>query len=254
MFLLKKVLGILLLPLPLLIVLLAIGIVLSWTKARFRTGRTLATLVAVLLLLFSLSFLPYLLGRSLESRYQPFQPENALPEPEVIVVLGGGAGDDPSLPASTRLSPASLARLVEGVRIARIYPQSMMVFSGGQVFTQSAEAESMAEVARTLGVEENRLIMDTGSRDTEEQAVKLADMVAERPFVLVTSALHMPRAVALFRRQGVEPIPAPAGYRFDRSYLSGPRGVLPSAEHLRAMESILHEYYGFAWSWARRRV
>lgn len=251
MFILKKLLGALLLPLPLLLILLIIGAIVLWRNHRSAAGRWIVTIGVVLLACLSFKPIPFELGRALETQYAPYSATAAMPTPELVVVLGGGAGDDDTRPAPSRLSAASLARLVEGIRIVRMHPESRLVVSGGSVFTRTAEASVMAATALALGVDSSRIVMESASRDTEEQAQLLKEIIGGRPFALVTSALHMPRTVALFRRQGMAPIPAPAGHRFDHSFFAGPRGLIPSAEHVRSMESVLHEYYGFVWSWAR---
>lgn len=254
MFILKKLFGALLLPLPLLLILLAGGTILLWRNKRSRTGRWLVTIGIVLLAALSFRPIPVELGRTLERQYPPYSPDAGAPTPELVVVLGGGSGDDHTLPAPSRLSAASLSRLVEGIRIVSMHPESHLVLSGGTGFNRTAEADVMAAAARALSVDSSRIVIESTSRDTEEQAQLLKEIIGGRRFVLVTSAVHMPRTTALFRKQGMDPIPAPAGHRFDRSFYTGPRALVPSAEHLRSMDSVLHEYYGLVWSWARGRI
>jgi uncharacterized SAM-binding protein YcdF (DUF218 family) len=66
------------------------------------------------------------------------------------------------------------------------------------------------------------------------------------PFLMVTSAYHMPRAMRLMERKGAHPIPAPTGQRVNESARAGWRSLLPTADGLRKTDRALHEYLGFA--------
>ncbi|HEX7072106.1 MAG TPA: ElyC/SanA/YdcF family protein [Rhodothermales bacterium] len=247
-FILKKIAGLLAQPLSIVLLLLVVGLVLLWRPAHQRWGRRLILAGTALLFLVSLKVLPYAIGRELESRFPPYQAESS-PVPEYVVVLGGGIREDAAMPLSSRLSQSALARVVEATRIAKLHPEARLVVSGGYVFTSVSEADVAAEVAQMLGIDSTRIVREDRSRDTRDQARLIRDIVGNRPFVLVTSAIHMPRSMALFEKQGLHPIPAPTGYFFDADFSDGPRSFLPTAEHLRALEVVLHEIYGMMWSW-----
>jgi uncharacterized SAM-binding protein YcdF (DUF218 family) len=129
-----------------------------------------------------------------------------------VVVLGGGTSSDASLPPNAPLSDATLARLVEGVRVHRQLPGSRLVLSGADVFGWGSDAESMSALALALGVAREDIVVDAGSPDTETQARNIRQIVKGEPCVLVTSAAHMRRAIALFRKAGLDPIPAAYEY------------------------------------------
>jgi uncharacterized SAM-binding protein YcdF (DUF218 family) len=74
-------------------------------------------------------------------------------------------------------------------------------------------------------------------------------MVGSRKFILVTSAAHMPRAVALFKKHGRQPIPAPADYRVKEAQGADPNRVFPQAIPLCWAQIAWHEYLGLAWAW-----
>lgn len=253
-FLLKKIVGLLIQPLPIVLVLLMVGLVFLWRRRESGSGRRLLLAGTVLLLLASMQYAPFVIGRALETSHAAYQPQASVIEPEYVVVLGGGAVDDPNVPLSSRLSPMALARLVEGVRIAREYPEARLVVSGGAVFTSVSEADVAASVAEMLGVDSLRIVRERRSLDTEDQARLLRGIVGRRPFVLVTSAVHMPRSVGLFRKQGMEPIPAPTAYLFGSELASGPRTFLPTAQSLRELEIVLHEVYGLLWARLRGKI
>ena len=250
-FLLKKIVGLLVQPLSIILLLLLAGLILLWKRPDRRWGRYLTLAGTLLLLLASLQITPWLLGRALETRFEPYEAEATRPTPEFIVVLGGGTNDDATLPLSARLAPVALARVVEGVRIAGLHPEARLVLSGGYVFTTVSEAEVASDVVQMIGMDPARIITESQSRSTEDQAVAVRNIVRDRPFVLVTSAIHMPRSMALFRGQGMEPVPAPTAHTFGKGFNEGPQSFLPSARHVRALETVMHELYGIAWAWLR---
>jgi len=180
--------------------------------------------------------------------YPPLVDTASLQNVKWVVVLGGGQISDEELPANSQLGGTSLARLVEGVRIHRELPGSTLVFSGGAVFDPVPEAETMAAAAHDLGVDVDRILMETDSRDTAEQAKMLRFIVKEERFVLVTSAHHMPRSVRLFEHVGLKPIPAPTDYISKQSRTISPFDFFPRASALSTVEAALHEYLGLLWS------
>jgi len=253
MFYLKKIIGALLMPLPICFALLGIGLVLLWRGKATRT-RT-AMLSGGVLLLFAFSFAPLVnLGvETLERRYPGFEAAQH-PDMAWVVVLGGGTSDDPSLAANNQLSGASLARLVEGLRILRRYPDARLLVSGAAVFSTRTEAQVMRETAWMLGADTTRIRMDEASMDTEAQAVNVKALVVDAPFVLVTSAYHMPRSMALFEKQGLSPVPAPTAYLYRRSRQFDARILLPGEDTLGQTKAVFHEYLGLAWAWLNGRV
>ena len=62
------------------------------------------------------------------------------------------------------------------------------------------------------GVESEDIVLETKATDTKDHPIYVKEIVGRDRFILVTSASHMPRAMALFRQHGMEPIPAPTDY------------------------------------------
>ena len=178
------------------------------------------TLGTVLLLLLSLPGIASQFLTPLERRYPALlHPEKISWEgqtggtsPKWIVVLGGGHRSDPSLPANSQINPAALGRVVEGVRLYKAIPGSKLLLSGGVVFDPVPEAAVMARIAVLLGVKPQDISLESDSRDTADQAEIIAKMIGKEKFILVTSAAHMPRSMALFKKRGLQPIPAPTDF------------------------------------------
>lgn len=249
MFVLKKIISAFLLPLPFCLLLIFAGLILLWFTRRQKAGKILVTAGTIILTLCGYEIFARQIIKPLERQYAPLAV-NAEMQSSVrwIVVLGGGAAEDEYVPQTNQLSDASLARVVEGVRIQRNLPNAKLIFSGGSIFGSPAEAEIMRVVAVALGVEGERMVLDTQSRDTEDQARIIRTIVGDEPLILVTSAAHVPRSVALFENRGMRPTPAPTDYEaFDKKQI-GVGDFFPSASSLNTVNSAIHERLGLAWA------
>ena len=255
MFLFKKLVAPFLMPVPFCLALLVAGLLLLWLTGRQRAGKYLATAGALLLLLFGYGFVSSGLLSPLERRYQPVaDAREAAGRVRWVVVLGGGSTSDPGLPPSARLSEASLARLVEGIRLQRQLPGSRLLLSGGSVFGSAPDAETMRSLAVGLGVDPASLVLDPASPDTETQAEVVGAHVGSEEFFLVTSASHMRRSVALFKKAGANPLPAPTHFLAKESRGLGPGDFFPASGGLRLAETAAYEYLGLAWARLRGKV
>ena len=114
--------------------------------------------------------------------------------------------------------------------------------SGGGQFQ---DGEKMSAFARSLGVPHEKLIAETESLDTYGNARGVKAIVKETTFLLVTSASHMPRSLKIFQLLGMQPIPAPAHFRY-RQKLSW-HAFLPSGKNLTNLEAAVHEYLGLTY-------
>jgi uncharacterized SAM-binding protein YcdF (DUF218 family) len=256
MFVMKKIVAPLFYPFSLCLGILILGLFCLWATRRQRLGKTLVTLGTALLLLLSTSFLSSGLLVPLESRYPALlHPETVswgqlgATSPRWIVVLGGGHVSDPRLPANSQISAPALGRVVEGVRLYKAIPGSKLLLSGGGSFDPVPEAEVMAQIALLLGVKPQDISLETDSRDTPDQAKIIAQMIGRGNFILVTSAAHMPRSMALFKKRGMQPIPAPADFQVQEAQGRQPARFFPKASSLLQVEKAVHEYLGMAWAY-----
>ena len=255
---LKKFVSFWLMPLPFCLTLVFAGLWLARSPRRARLGRGLLIAGTVLLLLFSHKTVSVWLMRPLEARY-PAMPELRAGQPlpanlaacRFVVVLGGGHGDMPELPATSQLSPSALGRIVEGVRLLRLLPDARLIVSGPVVGDNPSHAAVLARAAEALGIERRRVIQIDSAHDTEEESLATKKIVGDAPFALVTTAWHLPRSMALFRRAGMSPLPCPADFAAKPTPDFRWTDLLWDTGALERSTLAVRERIGYLWIWLR---
>ncbi|CAM7646153.1 MULTISPECIES: envelope biogenesis factor ElyC [Citrobacter] len=249
LFTLKKVIGGMLLPLPFLLLAIGAGLMLLWFSRFQKTGKVMIS--AGWLALFLLSLQPVADGllRPIESRYPTWQETRKV---DYIVVLGGGYTWNPEWAPSSNLISNSLPRLNEGIRLWRANPGSKLIFTGAPALTNPVStAEAGARVAESLGVPRADIITLEQPKDTEEEALAVKRAIGNAPFLLVTSASHLPRAMIFFQRVGLDPLPAPANQLAIDSPLNPWEYALPSPVWLMHSDRVGYETLGRIWQWLK---
>jgi uncharacterized SAM-binding protein YcdF (DUF218 family) len=246
LFMLKKWLGLLLMPLPFCAVLLFAGLFLLWLTRWQKNGKVLVSVATILLITFSIRPVSVELNRPLEQMYSSFPDKQSV---DFIIVLGHGHVSDPSIPLTSQLTEVAMARIQEALRIKRLNPNAHMIFSGSVAGDPISGAEMYARVAEANGVPRDEMTLIENAKDTEEEVALDSQLIASHPTALVTSASHMPRAMSLFHQVGINPIPAPTQYvgRKEQSEIPA-YGYLPSGRYLMYSEMALHEWIGQLWN------
>ncbi|GAU09945.1 ElyC/SanA/YdcF family protein [Desulfoplanes formicivorans] len=253
-FILKKLVSRLFFPVPLCLELLILGIILMLARRARKTALFLVGSSGGLLLLLSLEGPSCLLLHPLETMYPPAftSPASCETRPRIdwIVVLGGGTVPALDRPPHTRLETNSLSRVIEGVRLARIFPEARMVFTGaGTPGDTDSTAGIMAQTAVSLGVASSRITIVGQAMDTPDEARLCSRLIpANQRLILVTSASHIHRALRLFLKQGLCPIPAPTSFQCPTSSSLSYLDFIPSASNLKRSERAIYEYMGLMWS------
>jgi uncharacterized SAM-binding protein YcdF (DUF218 family) len=254
MFLMKKILTLLFFPLSLGLELLLLGLVLLWFTRKQKTGKVVLSIGFLLLLTLSYNAVSDQLLQPLEYRYPPVLKSDDISGAGWVVVLGGGHISDPRLPVTSRLYGTTITRLVEGIRLHDMLPGSKLVLSGGGAFDPVSDAAAMAELAVAIGVDKRDMVLESASWDTKDQARLIKSIVGKDRFVLVTSAFHMPRSMALFQKQGMNPIPAPTGHWVEQRQKLSPMMFFPRVSALGKAELAFHEYLGMVWARIRGQI
>jgi uncharacterized SAM-binding protein YcdF (DUF218 family) len=254
LFLLKKIVAPFFFPVPLCLEILLLGLFFLWFTSRQKTGKIVVSVGVLLLTVFSYGAISNTLLRPLEYKYAPLLSLEDMHHVKWVVVLGGGHTSDPQIPITSQLSNASTARLIEGIRLYNMLPESKIILSGGGYFDPVPNAKIMADVALSIGINKEDLVLESVSKDTKDEAILIQKIVGKDRFVLVTSASHMPRSMALFKKCGMHPIPAPTDYFVKKRQRVSPGIFFPSANNLRKAERAFHEYLGIAWAKLRGQI
>jgi uncharacterized SAM-binding protein YcdF (DUF218 family) len=131
-----------------------------------------------------------------------------------------------------------------------------VIASGGRQDGAPPEATESGILKEWLvrgGVPEDRILLESSSRNTREQAQRVVPMLLERGwrrFVLITPAVHGPRAAAVFRAEGGDPVPAAAPF-WPEEVRGNRHGWTPNGAALRATERATYDYLAWAYYWAR---
>ena len=246
MFLLKQFIKALLLP-PTPWLLLLLAVVIFWRR---HWARKLLLCVFFLILALHNGPLNYALRYPLESRYPPLLDPKSAGSYDAIVVLTSGSVPARGLIPFPSIDESMFRRLDEAWRLYRIQPKPIIV-TGGHVdpFTPEKDENKIArEFLIRWGVPESDVIGEEKSRDTFENALETQKVLQKhgwKRYLLVTSALHMPRSMLVFSRRVPEPIPAPGDFSVGEIELT-PFAFLPNEAVAPRIFAALHEYAGWA--------
>lgn len=254
-FYLSKLLGAVAMPSGLIIMIGFLGVILGPTRFT-RSGRRLVTVSVILFVLIGVLPVGSALMRPLEDRFPPWDTARATPDG--IVILGGMIDPDISQARGATELTESAERLLVIGDLARRYPAARIVFTGGYggLFPDHpSEAEFALPVLDSLGVARTRVLLEGRSRTTAENAANTVALVAPKPgerWLLVTSAMHMPRAIGAFRRAGFQV----EAYPVDWHTTGQASDYLPSPFFLGGLarfDAAAHEWEGLLAYWLAGR-
>ncbi len=223
-FLLKKAISVILMPLSLGVVFVLLGVTALIQKAYFK-----AKLLFLFWLVWSIAithaFVADILISPLESHYSKLQQIPS--EVDYVLLLGGDKE----------------RRGWEALRLFHLRPDLQIITSGYSPNGVS-DANKTAQLLIDAGVPKEKIVMQEDVKDTREEAWRMQQRVGNKPFILVTSAYHMPRAMMIFADEGLTPIASPTDFRGNSqdtifSFLS--------ARYLQDTEHAWHEYLGLLW-------
>jgi len=247
MFYIKKLIETCLDPLSIIVVLLLVGLILTYFR-RYHWGRRLILIAFIILLIVSLPWIPNRLFKPLQDQYAPL--EQAPKTVEYIVVLGGGILPISNIPSNNLLKAGSMQRTIEAIRLWHQIPSAKILFSGADYYKKFNDGDYMAKTADMLDIPTSAVVTENHALDTAKEAAAIKNIIHNQPFILVTSAYHMPRAMTLFEQQGMRPIAAPCDFQVVEA--THVREMFPSLYNMGKFDAALHEYQGMAWEKVRK--
>ncbi|MCC2596384.1 YdcF family protein [Pusillimonas sp. MFBS29] len=242
----------LVIPLNLCIALLVAAVVLFMVRLR-----KLAFVVAVTglswVLFWSLPASSLWAGGRLEQLY-PYVAASQVPTADAIVVLGGHTANGRQNWFEPYDSDTATTRINRAAALYKAGRAPVVIVSGAALEGDVSEAQVMARALKQRDIPENAIIMESRSLTTYENASYTTQILKQhniKDVLVVTSALHMPRAMAVFEKLGVSAQAAPLTPQI--VVPDDPRFSFwqPDSRALTASRSIVKEYVGLLVYWLR---
>jgi uncharacterized SAM-binding protein YcdF (DUF218 family) len=245
----REFLSLMINPVPVLYLLLLVGFILFGLN-RKRIGKIFLLIAGIWFFIITTPFLPKVIVKSLENKYPQLSDSSikSLPDSCNIIVLGGGHNYNKNLSPNNQLTLTALSRLVEGIRIHSMIPGSKLILSGYAKGSELSDALVYYQTALILGIDSTSMVLQSSPSNTQMEAEEyLKNFGKENDLILVTSAIHMPRAIMQFRKAGINSIAAPANFFLKKIPIS-PLVWIPSSGNIVMMEAAIHEYVGIIWA------
>ncbi len=232
-------------PSHLLVIVLLIGLIMkrpSWLKYTLQGVAVVGLAMCMILPLGNWAALP------LEQCYASLQ--TPLMKVDGVVVLGGALQSEPSYARKKCVFNSSADRVMALVHLMHQYPNASFVYSGGSgdiTLPQFREADYVKKYLQDIGLDTKNLIAENQSRNTYENALySLSSIPAGQNWLIVTSATHLPRAMALFRKAAEEKQvsfhPYPVDYKTTGYFEMNTHFSLTSS--LDMLDNVTKEYLG----------
>lgn len=234
-----------LMPLPLGVAFIVLALILLY-RNKLQKAKFVLLFTVVWFFLFSYSPFVDLLLAPLESKYTTLH--QAPKEVKYIYVLGGGHATDENHPITSQVKESSVVRLNEGIRLYhQLHENATLIVSGySGLFDPNSHAVMQEKLALSLGVKKEHIIIRPDPRDTQEEAIAAKKLIGNEPFILVTSASHMARAMKFFAHEGLTPLPAPTNHLASLQYPDYTNFF--SSHALMKSRILFHEILGMIWS------
>jgi uncharacterized SAM-binding protein YcdF (DUF218 family) len=236
------------------LMLLTPGVVLTNVRSLSAWGRRWVSAVVVLYWVLSCPITVDVLARTLTRGYAMLESAEPARQAKVVVMLGAGTKNLRFL--GQQLSFVSIPsglRALETARLFKLMDRPLVIASGGVTDKNpvgAPESDAYEPALVELGVPADRILQESRSKNTHDEAVEIKDMLRERgltEFVLVTSPLHMRRSMSVFEAQGMHPIPAVAPLHPDSG--GQPFPLLPNDAALDTGDQVVYEWVARGYYW-----
>jgi len=245
-FIISKIVEIVAAPFNIGLLVAALGAALLVMK-RERAGTRLVLLGVGFLTLIAFGPFAHLLAAPLETRFPA--PPLDMPAPDGIIVLGGTVDEHLSAALGRTVMSEAAERLTAPLELRRRFPDARIVFTGGSAALRTptySEADAVARLWRDIGLDKGDVIYEDRSRNTFENVIFTRDLLhpkAGERWLLVTSAIHMPRAMGIFRQAGFPVTPYPVDFRTSGA-LTGWRPLQSPLRVFQLFQAAAHEWFG----------
>ena len=175
-----------------------------------------------------------------------------------IIVLGGVVNEVVTKFRGQISIGGAIERLTELATLSRRYPDAKLIFTSGsgKILSQNIkETDVIAPLLTTMGINLDRVLLESQSRNTHENAVmslELAKPAPDETWVLITSAFHMPRSVGIFRKIGWNVLPYPVDFNTNGEVVLVPSFNLISG--LSYLSGSFHEWIGLLFYWMTNKT
>jgi len=223
-FALKKLLSTLLMPLSIGLILFIVGLIFLYVS-KYKKAKFFLTLSFLWIIMVSYSPFSNAILSPLESEHSKLKEQVSA---KYVLLLGGDFK----------------GRSHEAVKLYHQIPNAKLITSGYPGSEEISEARSSRNKLIELGIPQEDILMQEEPKDTQEEAINIKNIVGTDAFILVTAASHMPRALALFKKEGLNPIVAPTNHLAKMGKFIS----FPSAKNLQKSGIAFHEYLGKWWN------
>ncbi len=244
-FIIKKIVSLFVMPFSIGMLLIFTGIIILLRNRHTKKATLFLTLGFIWL--FTISYSPF--ANAFLYHYENIYPtlQNAPKNISYIYVLGNGHHTDKTQPITSQNNEISTVRLTEAIRLYhQLNERPTIIVSGySGLYDTTSGAKIQKELALALGVKEDKIHMEPTPKDTQEEAKAAKRYIGDRPFIVVTSASHMPRAMKFFISEGLNPIAAPTNHL---AQISNPNYTqILNVNALRKTNIAWHEMLGELW-------
>jgi len=249
MFIISKIIGFLITPIVVVLALLILSLIAAWAGYR-RLSLWTGIPALVITIIVSVTPLAEFAVRTLENRY-PQRQGIDLDTVAGAIILGGAQSSSNLVAERGRyLVNDNAERLITILELRRKRPDIAIVVTGGSgtiAKTVLNEGDVNRLFFKAVGIDESSIIIEERSRNTFENAALTAPLLPQddRPWLLVTSASHMPRSVMIFEDRGIDIVPYPVDYTAEKPGWSLNR--INVAGRFNILAEAIREYVGIAY-------
>jgi len=225
-FILKKLITAFIMPLSIGLLLGLIGLIYLY-QHKLKKAKVFLTISLIWIVTISYEPFSAIMIQPLETKYEKLE---IIPDDVKYILLLGGDMEN---------------RGWEALRLYHKIKDVKIITSGYAGNQEIAEAIRTANILQELGIPKDKIIIHDKPKDTKEEAIIIKQILKDAKFILVTSGYHMPRAMKIFQKEGLNPIPAPTDFRIKHNskFISTPYGM-----NLNNTERAWHEYIGTLWA------